>query len=778
MRNASSVARVEDDLLLKGQGRFVDDIELGGMLHACFVRSAVAHAKILSIHKDDAKALSGVFGIYEHKDLCSVIKKERIPQAIQSAMIQFDVDPSWLAKEEVCYVGEPFAVVLADSRRTAEDAAALVYMEYDSLPVVVDPRRGLQENSPKARLDCESNLVAHARVNYGETQKAFEQAPHQMSQLFTLNKGGGHSIEPRGVVAVFDQFEKKLKVWDSTQMPHRARDLLVQSLGLGEHQVRVIAPDVGGGFGPKAVIHPEEIVIPALAILCGHPVKWIEDRLESFSATVLERLQYWDMHVAFDHQGKLLGIRGHLYHDHGACTPYGVALPYNAVTNLVGPYVLPALDIEISLCLTNMVPATPTRGAGRPQGTFVMERFLDKIAQTLNLDRAEVRRRNLIPADAMPYTVPILQRDGSAMCYDTGDYLESQKRALEAFDWVGFKERQRVARGLGKFIGLGLANYVEATGRGPFESGSVRIGPSGQIVVTTGATAQGQGVKTMLSQIVAEQLCVQAHEIEVQDGDTDASRLGFGAFASRQAVTAGNAVFLAAGLIAEKIKLAASEFLEVSKDDLEFDQGFVKVKGAGEIKMSFAQIARKLAGVPGFALPKGLKPGLAEFVDFEPTGLTYTNGTHLAEVEVDVETGGVVIHRYLVMHDCGRIINQMMVDGQVLGGVVHGIGATLFEWMRYDEEGQPLTATYADYLLPTADVVPRIEIMHMESPTPLNPMGVKGAAESGTIGAPSAIVSAIDDALSDFKLDLCDLPITPAKLQAMISKAHHLKLSH
>jgi carbon-monoxide dehydrogenase large subunit len=771
MKNASSVARVEDDLLLKGQGRFVDDIELSGMLHACFVRSALAHAKILSIQTQDAKDLPGVHAIYTHQDLTGVIKRERIPQAIQSGMIKFDVDPFWLAKDEVCYVGEPIAVVLADTRRAAEDAAALVYIEYESLPVVVDPRRGLLKDSPRARMDCESNLVAQTRVAYGEVDQAFSQAPHQLSQLFTLNKGGGHSIEARGVVAIYDRFERKLKVWDSTQMPHRAKDLLVQSLQLGEHQIRVIAPDVGGGFGPKAVIHPEEIVVPALAILAERPVKWIEDRLESFSATVLERLQYWDMQVAFSAEGRLLAIRGHLYHDHGACTPYGVALPYNAVTNLVGPYVLPALDIEISLCLTNMVPATPTRGAGRPQGTFVMERFLDKIAQTLNLDRAEVRRRNLIQPHDMPYTVPILQRDGSPMCYDTGDYVESQRRALEALDWEGFKARQHQAKLSGKYIGLGLANYVEATGRGPFESGSVRVAPSGQIVVTTGATAQGQGVKTMLSQIVAQQLGVQAHEIEVLDGDTDASALGFGAFASRQAVTAGNAVFLAANLVADKIKLAASAFLEVSKEDLVLESGFVKVKGAGEIKMAFAEIARKLAGVPGFSLPKGLKPGLAEFVDFEPSGLTYTNGTHLAEVEVDVETGGVVIKRYLVMHDCGRIINEMMVNGQVCGGVVHGIGSTLLEWMRYDEEGQPLTATYADYLLPTADVVPRIEIMHMESPTPLNPMGVKGAAESGTIGAPSAIVSAIDDALSEFKLDLYDLPITPAKLHALISRA-------
>lgn len=776
MRNASSVARVEDDLLLKGQGRFVDDIELSGMLHACFVRSPVAHAKIVSIQIQDAINLPGIHAIYKHQDLRSVIKRERIPQAIQSAMIKFDVDPFWLAKDEVCYVGEPVAVVLADTRRAAEDAAALVYIEYESLPVVVDPRRGLLEGAPKARLDCENNLVAHTRVTYGEVDQAFANAPHQLSQLFSLNKGGGHSIEPRGVVALFDRFEKKLKVWDSTQMPHRAKDLLVQSLQLGEHQIRVIAPDVGGGFGPKAVIHPEEIVVPALAILCERPVKWIEDRLESFSATVLERLQYWDMQVAFSAEGRLLAIKGHLYHDHGACTPYGVALPYNAVTNLVGPYVLPALDIEISLCLTNLVPATPTRGAGRPQGTFVMERFLDKIAQTLKLDRAEVRRRNLIQPQDMPYTVPILQRDGSAMCYDTGDYVESQRRALQAMDWEGFKFRQQQAKLSGKYLGLGLANYVEATGRGPFESGSVRIGPSGQIVVTTGATAQGQGVKTMLSQIVAEQLGVQAHEIEVQDGDTDASALGFGAFASRQAVTAGNAVFLAANLVADKIKLAASAFLEVSKEDLELEAGFVKVKGAGEIKMAFSEIARKLAGVPGFSLPKGLKPGLVEFVDFEPAGLTYTNGTHLAEVEVDVETGGVVIKRYLVMHDCGRIINQMMVDGQVCGGVVHGIGSTLLEWMRYDEEGQPLTATYADYLLPTADVVPRIEIMHMESPTPLNPMGVKGAAESGTIGAPSAIVSAIDDALSEFDLHLYDLPITPAKLHSMITKAKRVGL--
>jgi carbon-monoxide dehydrogenase large subunit len=474
------------------------------------------------------------------------------------------------------------------------------------------------------------------------------------------------------------------------------------------------------------------------------------------------------MEVAFTDDGKLLGIRGRLRYDHGASTPYGIALPFNAATNLIGPYVLPAYKIQIDLCLTNKTPSAPTRGAGRPQGTFVMERLLDRMAWHLRLPRDEIRRRNLIAPAHMPYPIPVRQRDGSTMEYDTGDYPQCQARALAAAGWSDFPARQAQALREGRHIGLGLANYVEATGRGPFESVAIRIGPSGQIVVATGATAQGQGVKTMVAQIVADVLGLSAQTIDVVTGDTAATPAGLGAYASRQAVTAGNAAHAAAVLVAQKVRQAAAALLEAAPDDLELADGMVRVKGVPGHGKSLADIARALAGTPGFALPANLPPGLAASSDYMTAGLTYTNGTHLAEVEVDVATGAVRLLRYVVVHDCGRMINPMMVEGQVIGGVVHGIGATLFEWMRYDDDGQPLSVTYADYLLPTSDVVPRIEIHHMESPTPLNPLGVKGAAESGTIGAPSVIASAIEDALRPFDVRISDLPITPPRLCALI----------
>ncbi len=554
-------------------------------------------------------------------------------------------------------------------------------------------------------------------------------------------------------------------------MPHRGKAVLVDALGLSEEKIRVIAPDVGGGFGPKAVFHPEELVIPAAVLKLGQPIKWVEDRFESFTATAQERVQIWDMEAAFDAEGRLLTVKGRLFHDHGAATPYGVALPYNAASNFIGPYVLPACEIDILLCLTNMVPAAPTRGAGRPQGTFVMERLLDRAAGELGLSRDEIRRRNLIPAEQMPYSVPVVMRDGSTMTYDSGDYPECQRRVLAAAGWQNFAGQREAARQKGRHLGIGLSNYVEGTGRGPFESASIRIGPSGKILVASGATAQGQGVKTMLAQIAASVLGVNAETIHVVDGDTDATALGLGAFASRQAVTAGNAIYLAANRVADKARRMAAHMLEAAADDLELANGRIVVKGAKGLGVGLGDVAKALGGMPGFSIPGGMDPGLEAAVDFQPGTLTYTNGAHVAEVEVDPETGGVKLTRYVVVHDCGNMINPMMVEGQILGGVVHGIGATLLEWMRYDEQGQPASVTYADYLLPTADVVPRIEIHHMESPTPLNPLGVKGAAESGTIGAPAAIISAIEDALRPLKVRIRDLPLTPAILRRLVREA-------
>jgi carbon-monoxide dehydrogenase large subunit len=763
-----SIRRLEDDALLRGKGRYVADIALPGMLHATFLRSAVAHGRLLSIDVSAAETLPGVHHVLTYADLRPLLTCDRIPLAMPSGAIRFDVDPFVLAKDEVCHVGEPIALVIADSRAIAEDALGLIGVEIDSLPAIVDPRLGLTDGAAQARLDCKDNLVAGMTAQYGHVDQAFAQAAHVVDAQFHLHKGGGHSIETRGAVARFDADERLLTLWDSTQMPHQAKRVLVKTLGLDETQIRVIAPDVGGGFGPKFVFHPEELAIAAASILVGAPIRWIEDRLENFTATTQERDQYWEISAAADADGRLLGIRGQLIHDHGAYTPYGVALPYNSATNLLGPYVLPNYRLDISLCLTNLIPATPTRGAGRPQGTFVMERLLDRLARKTGLDRAEIRRRNLISPEQMPYRTQLTTRDGGAMIYDSGNYVESQRRALEFAEWDGFETRRQAARKEGRYLGIGLANYVEGSGRGPFESASVRIGPSGKIVVTTGATAQGQGTVTMLAQLVADVLGVRPETISVIAGDTAASPLGLGAFASRQAVTAGNAAHRAASIVREKILQVASSWLEVSPEDLELADGRVRIKGASQMGRTFGEIAGALDGIPGYALPAGTSPGLAAANDYQPSALTYCNGTHVAEAEVDPATGVVHLTRYTVVHDCGRLINPMLVDGQVIGGVVHGIGSTLYEMMIYGEDGQPQTGTYADYLLPTADVVPRIAVHHMESPTTLNPLGIKGAGESGTIAASAAVTAAVEDALREFGVEIGELPITPSRLFALL----------
>lgn len=763
--------RVEDGPLLRGRGRFIDDLDIPGALHVAFLRSPVAHGRLKDIDASAAKALPGVHAVLSFADLRPVLTGDRIPQALPSGAIRFDVDPIVLAKDEVTYVGEPVAMVVADSRRVAEDALALIALDLDELPAVTDPVAGLEYGAPKARLDCPDNLVARQSIDYGDIDGAFAKAAHRIKARFRLHKGGGHSIETRGIAVRIDPVDDTLTIHANTQLPHRAKQILVAALGIGEQRIRVVAPDTGGGFGPKAAFHPEELALPAAALLLRRPLKWIEDRRENFVAAVGERDQDWDMEMAVDAGGRMLGLRGRLCHDHGSCTPYGVALAYNAGTNVIGPYVLPTYRLDINWCLTNFVPCAPTRGAGRPQGMYVMERLLDAVAETVGIARDEVRRRNMIQPTQMPYATPIKQRDGSTMTYDSGDYPECQRRALEAGGWADFPARQAAARKAGRYIGLGLANYVEATGRGPFESAGLRVGASGKIVITTGASAQGQGTKSMLVQLACDVLGVAPESIEVIAGDTAGIALGFGAFASRQAVTAGNAVHQAAIAVREKAIQTAAEMMEASAEDLELKDGAVQVKGVPHMKRTLAQIAHAIAGVPGFALPGGVTPGLAASIDFPAPALTYCNGTHICEAEADPETGMVRLLRYIVVHDSGRIINPMIVDGQVTGAVAHGIGATLYEWMRFDSQGQPQTVTYGDYILPSTDTVPPIEVIHMESPTPLNPLGVKGAAESGTIAAPAAIVSAVEDALHSFGVRIRNLPLTPERLLASIQAA-------
>ena len=763
------ITRIEDASLLRGTSTFVDDIQLPGTLHACFVRSQLAHARIVSIDTAAAKALKGVQAIYTLTDLAPYLTAERVPVAMPSAAVRYNVDPYVLAKDEVCHVGEPIALIIAESRHIAEDIAQHVVVEYNPLPAQCNARMAITDGAAPARLEYPDNIVAAFTENYGDCDTAFERAAHVFRQSFRQHKGGGQAIECRGLVASYDRFDGVLTVWDATQMPHRAHRILVEMLGCAEREVRVVTPDVGGGFGPKFVFYPEEVCVSLAARLMGRPIKWIEDRRENFTATTQERDQYWDVEVAVDADARLLGIRGAMIHDHGAYTPYGVALAQNAAANLIGPYKLPSYRMDVTLALTNFVPATPTRGAGRPQGTFIMERLLDRIADEVGIGRDEVRRRNLIALREMPYVTPIVTRDGKAMTYDSGDYAGAQAMLLETFGDV--EARQSAARNEGRYLGFGFANYVEGTGRGPFETATVRVGPSGRILIATGATAQGQGNKTTLAQICAGELGVDIGVIDIVAGDTAATSLGVGAFASRQAVTAGSSVLLAARAVKAKALEAASHVLDVRANDLQIEGGKVSLSSAPDRSVSLADLASQLAGQPGFAVPGNLPPGLEATANFEPDGLTYTNGVHGVEVEVDIETGQVGIRRYVVVHDCGRMINPMIVEGQIRGGVAHGIGNALLEEMKYDETGQPLTVTYADYLLPTSVNVPNIEILHMESPTPLNPLGIKGTGEAGTIPVTAAIASAIENALSPFGIRITETPITPMRIVELIEMA-------
>jgi carbon-monoxide dehydrogenase large subunit len=576
-------------------------------------------------------------------------------------------------------------------------------------------------------------------------------------------------METRGCLGAYDPVDDKLTLWSSTQTPLVAARLLAELLGREESAVRVIAPDVGGGFGPKLVFYPEEAAVAIAALTTGRPVKWIEDRREHFIATTQERDQYWDAEIALFFDGKILGVRGALVHDHGAYTARGLTVPQGAAAALSLAYNVPTYRLDVKVALTNKVPVTPVRGAGQPQGVFVMERLLDRAAQLLNIDRAEIRRRNLVPAAAMPCTKDFLTRGGVPVVLDSGDYPACQAEALARASWSDFPRRQKAARDAGRYIGIGLANFVEATGRGPYEQVRVRVTASGLIEVATGAAAMGQSTKTMLAQIVADQLGGAIDRVVVKAGDSGQGTMGFGGFNSRQAVMAGSSAHVAATKVREKALRVASHLLEADAGDLEIAGDRVVLKGAEDVRVSLADIARGMAGAPGFVLPGNLPPGLEATENVVIDRMTYGNGTAVAEVEVDIRTAAVKMTRIVFVHDAGRLINPAIAEGQIAGGIAHGIGNALYEWMAYDEGGEPLTTTLADYLLVTAAEMPALELAHRETPTPLNPLGVKGIGEAGVLPIPAAIVSAVEDALAPFGIRLSQFPLRPRDLAAVLA---------
>jgi len=765
------ILRLEDGPLIRGGGRFVDDLKFAGGLEAAFLRSPHAHAAIRSIDTGTACRLPGVQAIFTYADIAPMLTQGRLPLQFRTDQLPADVAPIVLAKDEVAYVGEAVALVVAHSRATAEDAAALVEIDYEPLPAISDCRAALQPGAALAHRGKTSNLLIEFKQSYGDVAGAFARAPRRARVNLKQHRGGAHSIEGRGAVAVYDANEDRLTLWTSTQLAHEVRAFLMRLLQRDENQMRVVAPDVGGGFGAKFVMYPEEVALSAASLRLRRPIKWIEDRREHFLAAVQERDQYWDIEAAFDGEGRVLGVRGELIHDQGAYTPQGLNLPYNASTGVPGPYIVPAYDLRVRVVETNKVATMPVRGAGYPEAAFAMERVLDQVARALGIDRAEVRRRNLVPAEKIPYVTPLKTRSGSPVALDSGDFPRCLDMALGAIDYAGFAERQRRAHESGRYLGIGVGNGVKGSGRGPFESGIVRIGRSGRISVYTGAMPMGQGIKTALAQICAEQFLVPTDSVTVVAGDTAVIPYGQGGFASRQTVTAGSAVHLAARAVREKLLKVAAHLLETGVEDLELRNGRVEVVGAPGSGLSFREVAEAVSGVPGYSMPGGFEPGLEMLESFMPNALTYGMGCHAVEVEVDVETGRVLILRYVVVNDSGRLINPMIVEGQLVGGTAHGIGNTLYEWMRYDDNAQPLTTTFADYLLASATEVPNIEVHFVECPSPLNPLGVKGVGESGCVPAAGAIVAAIEDALSPFGVTIGEYPVTPAKLFALIAAA-------
>lgn len=764
----TNVERLEDRPLLRGEGRFVDDIDAPRMLHVAFLRSSQAHARLVSVDAERARTMPGVHAVWTIEDVRPHLSSVLLEVALPSPAYRQTLHRPVLAIDEVVHVGEPIAAIIADDRARAEDAAAAIEVDYESLPAVGDCRAALAADSPCAHRNAPHNIAAQFDMGYGDVAAAFATAPHVFSQTFFQHRGVGQPMECRGSVALFDPIEERLDVWTSTQTPHASKRYLCAMLGLDEDRLRVAAPDVGGGFGPKLVFYPEEVIVALAAWRLRWPVKWIEDRFEHFVSTTQERDQVWDMQIAVDRGARILGLRGKLVHDHGAYTARGVNVPYGSAAALTLPYVIPAYHLDIVLAVTNKVAVTPIRGAGQPQGVFVMERLLDRVARELGLAPAEVRRRNLVPAEKMPYATPLTTRGGMQVVLDSGDYPACQAAALARAGEHEFRVRQRAARAAGRYIGIGLANYVEGTGRGPFEPVSVRIAENGRIHVASGATAMGQSTKTMLAQVVAEELGGDMSNISVVAGDSAAIELGMGGFNSRQAVMAGASAQAAARKIRDKALIVASHLLDAGAQALEIDGRFVTFKGGGA-RIALAEVARAVAGLPGYYLPGGIAPGLEATEKIIINDMAYANGTAIAEVEVDIGTGRISVERVVFAHDCGRMLHPKIVEGQIVGGIAHGIGNALYEWMGFDENAQPVTATLADYLIMSATEMPRaLELIHLESPTKLNDLGIKGVGESGVIPMPAAIAAAVEDALSPFAIVIDKVPITPQDIVSLL----------
>jgi carbon-monoxide dehydrogenase large subunit len=747
----SRIPRIEDARLVRGEGSYVADLPLDA-LHVGFVRSPHAHAHILSVNTEAARTHPGVVAIHAAADLPEL--KKRLESGDSP-----DVRGYYpLAIDTVRYVGEPVAVVLGADAGAVADAVEAVEVEYGPLEAVTDPEAAL-EGGTLVWADKPRNVALDLSLGFGDAATAFREAEVIVEHSFTFERSAAAAMEPRAVAAAPGDGEVRVHLWDSTQAPHNIRAALAAYFDLPEAAVRVTVPDVGGGFGPKGRTYPEEIVVAALAMRHGRPVRWIATRTEDLMTTGQGRGQIHHARLAARADGRILGIEDRIIHDAGAYTPSGLGIVFNTIRHLIGPYHVPALSAHLLGVFTNKTVASALRGGGRPEGVFMVERLLDRLAERLELDRAEIRRRNFIPPEEFPHETG-LRLQGRPVVYDSGDFPCYLETALEAIEYETFRQRQAEARNRGEYLGLGLAAFIESTGVGP-EGARAGLDAEGKLHIAVGSPSTGQGHFTTFAQIAAEGMGVAIDDITFSSGDTSADPAGTGTFASRMTFAGGNAVATAVGELKRMVLERAANLLEAAPGDLEIVEGCVTVRGYRERGVALAKV---------WAAARSAGEDLTASIQFTPQqSSAWAGGANAAVVRVDVETGRIEIERYVVVHDSGVLINPMLVEGQVVGGVAHGIGNVLYEACLYSPEGQYLSSTFADYALPQFDNVPLVEIHHMESASPFSPLGVKGTGESGTIGALPALISAIEDALAPFAIRIDRMPVYPQDIALRIA---------
>lgn len=755
--------RVEDPRLVKGIATYVDDMKLPGMLHMAILRSPYAHAKINKINTEKAKAATGVIAILTGADVndkCGVV-----PCASQIPNLK-SPKHTVLARDRVYFVGHPVAVVVATDRYIARDALDLIEVDYDPLPVVTDPEKALEKNSPLTHPDLGTNVAYTWTLASGDLDAAFKKADRIIKQRMIHQRLTPMAIEPRGCLASYHAGEGTLTLWTSTQIPHLVRTLLPGMIGIAENKIRIVAPEVGGGFGSKLNLYAEEALCSHLAMRLGAPVKWIETRRENAAATIHGRDQIGDYEVAVKNDGTLLAIKARTIADLGSylqlLTP---AIPTLTGLMLTGCYKVKAMRMDVTGVYTNKMATDAYRGAGRPEATYLIERLMDIVADELGLDPIQVRLKNFPKPNEFPFSTP------AGLRYDSGNYQGALKKAQQLAQWDKLLKQREAARKTGKLFGIGVSTYVEICALGPskampaggWEWGCVRVEISGKVTVVTGATPHGQGQETSFSQIIADRLGVPIEDIVVLRGDTNIAHYGRDTYGSRATVLGGTAIVMCSDRIIEKAKKLAAHLLGVKR--VEFKAGkFV----AGKKSIGWPQLAGEAYVAKN--IPAGFEPGLEASAFFEPSNFTFPFGTHICAVEIDRDTGEVKIVKYVAVDDCGPQVNPLLVEGQVQGGIAHSIGQVLFERTVYDENGQLLTGEFMDYALPRARDIPEYIMDSTVTPSPSNPMGIKGVGEAGTIGATPAIANAVIDALSPLGVRHLDLPLTPEKIWRALNR--------